>query len=157
MSRAEGVGYHTGCIPVEPLATIVESYLATQKDEDAPGVGSGPKGMLCVRSKVNPKRLGELINRKTKWIDFNNADKLLCAINKTDYLLFHPELSKQYFKVGLSGKSKCTDWVATTRDSTCFRCKKDFSYYPDLNGRKTPKFCSSSCAQKLVREEEDAA
>lgn len=149
MSRSDGVGYHTGCIPVEPLATLVEDYLKTQEKEGAEGSDTaGPRGMLCIRAKVNPKRLSQLMGRKTKWIDFGNADKLLCAINKTDYLLFHPELSKQYFQVSLSCKSKASDWFAEIDDSVCKECGKTFQFYSNFTGKRDRLFCSQTCGNR---------
>ena len=153
-------GYSTGYIPVEPLATIVESYLATQKEDNTPT--GGARGMLCIRSKVNPRRLHDLVNRKSKWIDFSNADKLLCAINKTDYLLFHPELSEQYFKVNLKVTPRAKDWEAVVETRDCLRCGKPFDTYVNMGGHGGIRsYCSQSCSSKVSAdnrwEEADAA
>jgi len=159
VSKFNTTGYKTGHIPVEPLATLVDNYLKAQ-DGARGSDAAGPMGMLCVRSKVNPRRLNDLVHRKTKWIDFNNADKLLCAINKTDYFLFHPELSEQYSKVSLKGRSKTGDWIPQIENTTCVGCGKAFSYYSNFSGRGR-KYCSQTCGNKnasYVRwEEEDAA
>lgn len=125
-------------------------YLRNQPQ--APLAGElGPQTALCVRAKVNPKRLDDIVHGRKKCIDFDIADRLFCAMGLQGLWWGNDtQLSRIYNRVDLSTPGRSKLWEAEMKSATCAleSCGRAFAYVidPQNPGRKPKRYCSHRCA-----------
>lgn len=140
-------GCKPGCLPTDYIRPHVERYLKQQPPHDAAG-GLGPITRLCLRAKVNPKRLGDIVSGRSKCIDFDIADRLFCAMGLT-HLWYKPGtmLARVYQGIDLSVSSRSKPWEPEIGYQTCEECRNDFTFVVELAHSKdgSRRFCSLQC------------
>ncbi len=99
-----------GKVPSEPIIKVVMWYLRGEGYDDYTDSGGGlgrglddplhPLTALCDRAKVHIDTMNKHIVGRSKSIDFNIADRLMCAMN-LQHLWWSPELKDIYLNVKL--------------------------------------------------------
>ena len=136
------IGPRTGYVPNEPIALLLEQWIKEQDDKFDTG-SLGPRALLAIGAKVNPRRIYCIINRKSNWIDFNIADRILCYLGRTDYWIYDEQLAKAYEEVYLGGAFHSREYHAKIKHGICRACSVSFEYYVDFQDGKC---CSARCA-----------
>ena len=104
-------------VPANLIAPIVARYIREMEDAiGRPGAvlgasGSayharavravGPRGVLATEAGCNERWLRQLLKGETKWIQFRQADKLLCTM-ELNYLWWQPPLSSWYWHTDIT-------------------------------------------------------
>ena len=94
-------------IPAAPIVEIINAYCAERPDASLTQEG-GQWMMLAERADVKYEWLEKVMYGRSKEIQFNMADRLMCAMNTT-YLWHSPELYDIYMSVDLSDTRFCAN------------------------------------------------
>jgi len=141
----------TNCIPARPFVSVVESLLEMKDTGDAGSdlVLVSPMKRLEHDSGLSRRSLYMLFKGHTKWVRFNVADKILCALGSA-HLWRVPPLDEHYLSV------RIPDTTAVKREreqpvrSVCSgpNCYKRITIRP---GGSRRKYCSQSCKSRAQR------
>lgn len=105
-------------IPAEPIAVVIRAYLGSMEGRRGEA-GFTPGGVrtLAERADINEDTLQKILVGRTKTIDFDLADRLLCITNMNDLWLTDlrelyesavlPEGEKQFKVSFVSGRKVC--------------------------------------------------
>lgn len=142
-SKYSRTSFKTGFVPCGPIYDLVQEWVRSQDDEEATG-GLGAISLLCIRAKVNPRRMSEIYSGSKEWCDFDIADRIVCALGKSEYWIGgHDALTEAYEQVNLEVRSRSKEWHPTYAESRCRTCKREFTYIKEF---QDGIMCSTRCA-----------
>ncbi len=130
-------------IPVEPIAEVIRSYLDDEGTRLSDGTFCpGSVYTLAERADIHGDTLEKMLAGRSQTIDFDDADKLLCAINMTD--LWVTNLSDVYASAILDDTESRRRLEKVSGARICERrgCSVMFVPPPRVPGKK---FCSKAC------------
>jgi hypothetical protein len=120
-----------GRVPVEPLIPLIQDYME-HRDMDMTDV--------ALLAGLRRDSLFKMMSR-TKTVEFDVADRLLCAMGRPHYWYEHPGLSRVYREIDLR-----TTEERNTR--TCEVCGKS---YVGRAARVVSRYCSLPCKYEARR------
>lgn len=138
----------TGCveanrIPAEPIAAVIRTYLGSIGDRSSEaGFTQGAIYKLAERADVNGDTLQKILIGRSKTIDFDIADRLLCVANLTD--LWLTSLSEIYHSAQIPEGKKQFELNRPSGTRICARAGCSTSFIPPKHGKKKI-YCSSNC------------
>jgi hypothetical protein len=132
------MSYHVpaGRVPVEPLRPLLQEHMEHLGAEmDKNQYALSPIGLLAMHAGMIEDSLRRIMTR-TKTVEFDVADRLLCAMDKPHLWYEHPVLSRTYQEIDLR-----TQKERLTKD--CEVCGGTF-----VALHLTTRFCSRSCSSR---------
>lgn len=129
---------------VDPLRTHYE------KTEQGNNSVMSPMNALAFQSGITIRTLSRYFSGQNKYIDFDNADRILCALGIA-YLWYQKPLSDYYWNVSLCDKlteiQKKKRRKRGTRICASLLCSNVFT----LKSQPHQTYCSSKCRQEEKR------
>jgi len=136
-----------GKVRREPVFKLLMEYLSAEElswNGDGGGYTLSPVLSLAIRARVNPDTLMGALAGRRDTIDFDIADRLLCAAGLEH--LWRTKLLDVYMEVDLSGPSRVKPWVVELEDRDCLGCGKTFPAITNYKPTKQPVYCGTTCA-----------
>lgn len=129
----------TSRIPTEPLLPVLRRYLDEYETEAmVPGAQEYSSTLiLAERAGMEYDVLWHTLAGRAKTIDFDVADRLMCAMGLV-HLWWREPLKTIYENVDLSGKSTCM----------ARECGREFDLPEQVRGGNEPLYCSSRCQNR---------
>lgn len=132
-------------IPAERLLPHIERYLAEYETQEGYGVQRmEPKTCLAFHARMKVDTLSKILNRRTKTLDFNMADRLLCAMNRPQ--LWWEDLADLYYSVDLS--APITAPIPAKEGRICARAGCSNAFVPKM---PWGRYCSTACRASVQR------
>lgn len=131
----------TNRVPAKPIADIVKTYLADQGERVTDGTfKAADVRSLAERADIREDTLAKILMGRSKTIDFDVADRLLCVMNLTD--LWRTSLHDIYESVLLVEGLRKPERASGAKMCARLGCSNLF-----LQPKGTPpkKFCSKKC------------
>ncbi len=136
-----------GKVRRKPVFDLLMEYLRAEDSSwshDGGGYNLSPSLALAIRARVNPDTLMGAIAGRRDTIDFDIADRLLCAAGLQH--LWTTKLLDVYMEVDLSVPSRVEPWVVEFEDRDCLGCGKTFPAITNYKPTKQPAYCGSACS-----------
>jgi hypothetical protein len=130
-------------IPAAPIVAVVEAYLAVTGDRIGDGVNERASVFsLAAQADIHQNTLEKILNGKTATIDFDLADRLLCAANMND--LWRTDLREIYDGAQLVDDIRQHKAGSATGSRVCIRRGCSNQFVPPINNPRK-RFCSNAC------------
>lgn len=130
-------------IPAQPIAQVLRSYLDSEGTRLSDGsFAPGSVYSLAQRVDMNGDTLEKILAGRSKTIDFDDADKLLCVTNLND--LWATELRDLYQGAVLHDGGTRHRVASASGKKVCARRGCSALFLPNKH-KPGQKFCSNAC------------
>lgn len=130
-------------IPAAPIVETVVAYLSSEGDRKGEGVFA-PESvyLLAERADIRGDTLEKILSGRSKTIDFDLADRLLCAMNLSE--LWLTDLAELYQEAALSDEVRTRKALTVSGRRMCARRTCTTVFAPARNNPHQ-RYCSSTC------------
>jgi len=131
-------------IPAEPIMALVRGYL--EETGDRFSEGSFTQASLFIfaeRVDLKGDTLDHMMRGKQKTLDFDTADRMLCAMNLTD--LWHTDLAEVYETAMLDEGMRRTKPLSASGERVCERVGCSNRFTPPRGRASRKRFCCQTC------------
>jgi hypothetical protein len=148
-----------GYVRKAPVRSLLRAHVAgklkeqAEQGKDAPGDYTAlmhPRLRLAINARVNPDTLDNILSEKgaNEYLDFDVADRLLCAIDRPLAWYTEPDLHAAYQETNLDCPSRIEPWEPQVEMRVCAHPECEESFETLLNYTKSSKvrrYCSQKC------------
>jgi hypothetical protein len=138
-------------IPAAPIVQVVQRYLQAEGTRLTDGTFvPAPLSPLAERIDVHADTLESWLTGHVATIDFDVADRLLCAMNQQD--LWHTDLQDLYLTAPLQEGKKKFSVAAVSGSKVCARIGCSVRFTPKIRNPRQ-RFCCRKCYQAYYQAE----